>query len=55
VGETLAALEMKHVTSTAEGTPLMHSTDVFLPRSLDLHVMRWLEDLPPVPAIERGT
>ena len=29
----------------------MHSVDVFLPRSLDLHVMRWLEDLPPVPAI----
>jgi DNA-binding GntR family transcriptional regulator len=55
VSETLAALEMTHVTSTAEGTPLMHSTDVFLPRSLDLHVMRWLEDVPPVPAIERGT
>jgi DNA-binding GntR family transcriptional regulator len=55
VSETLAALEMKHVTSTAEGTPLMHSTDIFLPRSLDLHVMRWLEDVPPVPAIERGT
>ena len=51
----LAALEIEHVTSTAEGTPLMRSTDVFLPRSLDLHVMRWLEDLPPVPAIERGT
>jgi hypothetical protein len=28
--------------------------DIFLPRSLDLHVMRWLEDLPPVPAIGRG-
>jgi DNA-binding GntR family transcriptional regulator len=55
VSETLAALEIEHVTSTAEGTPLMRSTDVFLPRSLDLHVMRWLEDLPPVPAIERGT
>jgi GrpB-like predicted nucleotidyltransferase (UPF0157 family) len=55
VSETLAALEIEHVTSTAEGAPLMHSIDVFLPRSLDLHVMRWLEDLPPVPAIERGT
>jgi DNA-binding GntR family transcriptional regulator len=55
VSETLAALEMNHVTSTAEGTPLMHSTDIFLPRSLDLHVMRWLEDMPPVPAIERDT
>ena len=31
-----------------------HSTDIFLPRSLDLHVMRWLEDMPPVPAIERA-
>jgi DNA-binding GntR family transcriptional regulator len=55
VSETLAALDIEHVTSTSEGTPLMQSTDVFLPRSLDLHVMRWLEDLPPVPAIERGT
>ena len=55
VSETLAVLEIEHVTSTAEGTPLMHSIDVFLPRSLDLHVMRWLEDVPPVPAIERGT
>jgi hypothetical protein len=33
----------------------MQSTDIFLPRSIDLHVMRWLEDLPPVPAIGRGT
>ena len=32
-----------------------HSVDIFLPRSLDLHVMRWLEDLPPVPAIGRGS
>jgi len=37
----------------AEGTPVEHSNDVFLPRSLDLHVMRWLEDSPPVPAIDR--
>ena len=55
VADTLAALEIEHVTSTSEGTPLMRSTDVFLPSSLDLHVIRWLEDLPPVPAIERGT
>ena len=54
VDETVAALEIDHVTSTAEGTAMMHSTDIFLPRSIDLHVMRWLEDLPPVPAIERG-
>ncbi len=53
VGETLAAIEVDHVTSTAEGSPVMHSVDVFLPNSIDLHVMRWLEDLPPVPAISR--
>jgi GntR family transcriptional regulator len=54
VNETVAALEIEHVTCTAEGTPVEHSTDIFLPRSLDLHVMRWLEDAPPVPAIGRG-
>jgi GntR family transcriptional regulator len=54
VGETVAALEIDHVTCTAEGTPVEHSTDIFLPRSLDLHVMRWLEDVPPVPAIGRA-
>jgi DNA-binding GntR family transcriptional regulator len=51
VGETVAALEIDHVTCTSEGTAVEQSVDVFLPRSLDLHVMRWLEDLPPVPAI----
>ncbi len=54
VSETVAALEIDHVTCTAEGTAVEHSVDVFLPRSLDLHVMRWLEDLPPVPAISRN-
>lgn len=54
VDDNLAALEIDHVTCTAEGAPVEHSTDVFLPRSLDLHVMRWLEDMPPVPAIGRG-
>jgi GntR family transcriptional regulator len=53
VDETTAALEIEHVTCDAEGAPLEHSVDVFLPRSLDLHVMRWLEDVPPVPAISR--
>jgi len=53
VSETTAALEIDHVTCDAEGAPLEHSIDVFLPRSLDLHVMRWLEDPPPVPAIGR--
>ena len=53
VTDTVAALEIDHVTCTADGTPVEHSTDVFLPRSLDLHVMRWLEDPPPVPAIGR--
>ena len=48
-----AALEIEHVTCTAEGAPVEHSTDTFLPHSLDLHVVRWLEDVPPVPAIER--
>jgi GntR family transcriptional regulator len=54
VDETVAALEIDHVTCTAEGTPVEHSSDIFLPRSLDLHVMRWLEDVPPVPAIGRA-
>jgi DNA-binding GntR family transcriptional regulator len=54
VRDTVAALEIDHVTCTAEGTPVEYSIDIFLPRSLDLHVMRWLEDLPPVPAIGRG-
>jgi DNA-binding GntR family transcriptional regulator len=55
VDEPVAALEIDHVTCTAEGAPVEHSNDIFLPRSLDLHVMRWLEDMPPVPAIERST
>jgi GntR family transcriptional regulator len=55
VAETTAALEIEHVTCTAEGAPVEHSVDIFLPQSLDLHVMRWLEDLPPVPAIGRGS
>jgi GntR family transcriptional regulator len=55
VSDTVAALEIDHVTCTAEGSPVEQSVDVFLPRSLDLHVMRWLEDLPPVPAIGRNS
>jgi DNA-binding GntR family transcriptional regulator len=54
VTDTVAALEIDHVTCTAEGAPVEYSTDIFLPRSLELHVMRWLEDLPPVPAIARA-
>jgi DNA-binding GntR family transcriptional regulator len=54
VTETTAALEIEHVHCTAEGAPVEHSTDIFLPRSLDLHVVRWLEDTPPVPAIGRS-
>ncbi len=50
IDDTLAALEIDHVTCTAEGAPVEHSTDIFLPSSLDLHVMRWLQDVPPVPA-----
>jgi len=53
VSDTVAALEIDHVTCTLDGSPVEHSLDVFLPRSLDLHVMRWLEELPPVPAIGR--
>jgi GntR family transcriptional regulator len=53
VADTTAALQIEHVTCTAEGTPVEHSVDIFLPRSLDLHVVRWLEDVPPVPAIAR--
>jgi GntR family transcriptional regulator len=55
VEDTVAGLEIDHVTCTAEGNPVEYSTDIFLPRSLDLHVMRWLEDLPPVPAIGRAS
>jgi GntR family transcriptional regulator len=53
VAETTAALEIEHVTCTAEGAPVEQSVDTFLPHSIDLHVVRWLEDVPPVPAIER--
>jgi DNA-binding GntR family transcriptional regulator len=53
VDGTTAALEIEHVTCTAEGAPVEHSIDTFLPRAIDLHVVRWLEDVPPVPAIER--
>jgi GntR family transcriptional regulator len=53
VTDTTAALEIDHVTCTAEGRPVESSMDIFLPRSIDLHVMRWLEDPPPVPAIGR--
>lgn len=53
VSETVAALEIDHVTCTAEGAAVEHSVDIFLPRSLDLHVMRWIEELPPVPMITR--
>ena len=55
VTDTTAALEIEHVTCTAEGAPVERSTDIFLPRSLDLHVVRWLEDVPPVPAIGRAS
>jgi DNA-binding GntR family transcriptional regulator len=54
VTDATAALRIEHVTCTADGAPVEHSTDIFLPRSLDLHVVRWLEDVPPVPAIERA-
>ncbi|MEA2362326.1 MAG: GntR family transcriptional regulator [Thermoleophilaceae bacterium] len=53
VTDATAALQIEHVTCTAEGAPVEHSTDIFLPRSLDLHVVRWLEDVPPVPTIGR--
>jgi GntR family transcriptional regulator len=55
VTETTAALELVHVTCTIDGAPVEHSTDIFLPGHLDLHVMRYIEDRPPVPAIERRT
>jgi DNA-binding GntR family transcriptional regulator len=50
---TTAALEIEHVTCTAEGAPVEQSVDTFLPSSLDLHLVRWREDVPPVPAIDR--
>jgi GntR family transcriptional regulator len=55
VTEVTAALEIEHVTCTAASAPVEHSVDTFLPRSLDLHVVRWLEDVPPVEAIGRGS
>ena len=51
---TTAALRIEHETCTAEAIPVESSVDIFLPRSLDLHVVRWLEDVPPVPAIGRA-
>jgi GntR family transcriptional regulator len=53
VTETTGALQIEHETCTAEGSPVEHSSDIFLPHSLDLHVVRWLEDVPPVPVIGR--
>jgi len=53
VSGTSAALELEHVTCTSEGVPVEHSTDIFLPGRLDLHVIRQLEEPPPVPTIER--
>jgi GntR family transcriptional regulator len=53
VRETTAAFQIEEVTCTAEGTPMEHSTDIFLPSSLDLHVMRWLEDVPPIGPVAR--
>jgi GntR family transcriptional regulator len=55
VSGTSAALELEHVTCTSDGVPVEHSTDIFLPGRLDLHVMRQLEEPPPVPTIERPT
>jgi GntR family transcriptional regulator len=54
VTELTGALQIEHETCTAEGAPVEHSSDIFLPHSLDLHVVRWLEDVPPVPAIGRA-
>ena len=54
VTEMTGALQIEHETCTAEGAPVEHSSDIFLPHSLDLHVVRWLEDVPPVPAIGRA-
>jgi GntR family transcriptional regulator len=53
VTETTGALQIEHETCTAQGSPVEHSSDIFLPHSLDLHVVRWLEDVPPVPVIGR--
>ena len=53
VTDTIAALEIEHITCTAEGAPVEQSIDTFLPGSLDLHLVRWREDTPPVPAIDR--
>jgi DNA-binding GntR family transcriptional regulator len=54
ITDTTAVLEIEHSTCTSDDTPVEHSTDTFLPRSLDLHVVRWLEEVPPVPAIGRA-
>jgi len=53
VDGTSAALELEHVTCTAEGVPVEHSTDIFLPGRLDLHVMRYLEEPAPLDSINR--
>jgi GntR family transcriptional regulator len=53
VTEKSSALELEHVTCTSDGVAVEHSTDIFLPGRLDLHVIRQLEEPLPVPTIER--
>ena len=51
VRRSTAGLEIGHVICSGEQLPLQHSTDVFLPQTLDLHVMRWLGEPPPVRSV----
>lgn len=53
VSETTAALELRYEMCTGVGEVVQYSVDTFLPGGLDLHIMRALDERPPVPAINR--
>ncbi|HSI81073.1 MAG TPA: GntR family transcriptional regulator [Solirubrobacterales bacterium] len=53
VSGTTAALELRYEMCTGVGEIVQYSVDTFLPGGLDLHIMRALDERPPVPAIDR--
>ncbi len=48
IAEATATLELEEVMRTTGGDAVQHSRDLFAPRGLDLHVMRWVG--PGIPA-----
>lgn len=53
VSGNTAALELRYEMCTGVGEVVQYSVDTFLPGGLDLHIMRALDERPPVPAIDR--